>query len=172
MSAMAAGAELWQPAYVGLGSNLGDSQAMLERAIAGLGRVPQTRVVLISPFYRTRPFGPVDQGDFLNAAVALLTRRSPTELWRALRALEIELGRQPARVRWGPREIDLDLLVHGAERLEGPELLLPHPGISERDFVLYPLRDIAAAMNVPGLGRVDELAARVVNRGIEQVERT
>jgi 2-amino-4-hydroxy-6-hydroxymethyldihydropteridine diphosphokinase len=161
---------LWQPAYVGLGSNLGDSRSVLRRAIEAIGSFSDTRIVLTSPHYRTVPFGPVEQGAFINAVAGVMTRRSPLEFLQALRSLERQLGRAETRVRWGPREIDLDLLVHGQETLATPELTLPHVGIPERDFVLYPLRDIAPQLHIPGMGRVAELAARVADRGIERLD--
>jgi 2-amino-4-hydroxy-6-hydroxymethyldihydropteridine diphosphokinase len=161
---------LWQPAYVGLGSNLGDSRSVLRRAIEAIGSFPDTRIVLTSPHYRTVPFGPVEQGAFINAVAGVVTRRSPLEFLQALRSLERQLGRAETRVRWGPREIDLDLLVHGQETLATPELTLPHVGIPERDFVLYPLRDIAPQLHLPGMGRVAELASRVTDRGIERLD--
>lgn len=161
---------LWQPAYVGLGSNLGDPRDALRRAIEALRSLPDTRLIKASHLYRTVPFGPVEQGAFLNAVAGVVTRQSPTDLLRRLRALERQLGRAESRVRWGPREIDLDLLVHGESTITGDELTLPHPGIPERDFVLYPLRDIAPELHIPGMGRVVDLVARVANRGIERLD--
>ena len=90
----------------------------------------------------------------------------------ALRSLEGALGREPPRVRWGPRRIDLDLLLFDAERLDSPELTLPHPGIVQRNFVLYPLLEVAPELNVPGCGRVAELAARVDAAGIWRLDNT
>jgi len=161
---------LWQPAYVGLGSNLGDSRGFLRRAIEAIGSFPDTRLIVTSSHYRTVPFGPVEQGAFINAVAGVLTRQSPLDFLRALRSLERQLGRAETRVRWGPREIDLDLLVYGEETLATDELTLPHVGIPERDFVLYPLRDIAPQLHIPGMGRVAELAARVADRGIERLD--
>jgi 2-amino-4-hydroxy-6-hydroxymethyldihydropteridine diphosphokinase len=161
---------LWQPAYVGLGSNLGDPQDALRRTIEALRGLPDTRLITTSPLYRTVPFGPVEQGAFINAVAGVVTRQSPIDLLRRLRALERQLGRAESRVRWGPREIDLDLLMHGECTLSCDELTLPHPGIPERDFVLYPLRDIAPELHIPGMGRVVDLAARVANRGIERLD--
>jgi len=119
--------------------------------------------------YRTRPFGEVVQPAFVNAAAGLLTQSTPEDLLGALRALERELGREAPRERWGPRLIDLDLLVVGRETRATETLSLPHPGIAERDFVLYPLADIAPDLDVPGLGRVASLRERVANRGIERL---
>lgn len=160
----------WQPAYVGLGSNLGDSRASIGRAIEAIAALDGTRLLARSAHYRSVPYGPVAQDPFVNAAVGVLTRLPPLDLLRALRAIELQLGRHAGRVRWGPREIDLDLLVYGDLCISTDELVLPHPGIPERDFVLYPLLDIAPALHVPGLGMVAGLAAAVTNRGIERLD--
>lgn len=162
--------QVWQPAYVGLGSNLGDPAARLRAALDAIAALPGVTALVASPFYRTAPFGPVEQPDFVNAVAGLLTTQGPEELHAALRGLEQRLGRSPPRERWGPREIDLDLLVHGDARRDGAALSLPHPGIPQRDFVLYPLRDIAPDLVVPGAGRVRELAARVEDRGAMRLE--
>jgi len=161
---------VWHPAYIGLGSNLGESRGCIERAILEIDQFAETRVIARSAFYRSAPFGPVAQAPFINAVVGVLTGMEPLALLRALRALEVQLGRSSPRQRWGPREIDLDLLLHGNTRLDTAELALPHPGIPERDFVLYPFRDIAPPLQIAGLGRVTELAARVSNRGIERLD--
>jgi len=110
--------------------------------------------------------GPVPQPDFVNAAAALLTRLEAAEFFGQLRALEQQLGRMPPRERWGPRRIDLDLLVFAQVRIDTPELQLPHPGIVERNFVLYPLADIAPDLDLPGLDRVAELKGRVTAAGL------
>jgi 2-amino-4-hydroxy-6-hydroxymethyldihydropteridine diphosphokinase len=159
----------WLPAYVGVGSNLAEPARQVSRALEALARIPDTLLVVSSPRYRTAPFGTVVQPVFVNAVAGLLTRLAPEELLAALRSLERELGREPPRERWGPRLIDLDLLVVGREVRASDTLKLPHPGIAERDFVLYPLADIAPDLDVPGLGRVAELLTRVANRGIEKL---
>jgi 2-amino-4-hydroxy-6-hydroxymethyldihydropteridine diphosphokinase len=160
---------LWQPAYVGIGSNLGDSRDRVSRAFAGLGGLPQTRLVARSALYATAAFGPVAQPDFLNAAAGLLTRLPLDAFFDALRALEAALGRTPPRQRWGPREIDLDLLVFGHEVRGDERLTLPHPGIAERDFVLFPLLELAPDLEVPGVGIVRDLAAAVTDRGMRRL---
>ncbi|MEJ0087648.1 MAG: 2-amino-4-hydroxy-6-hydroxymethyldihydropteridine diphosphokinase [Pseudomonadota bacterium] len=159
----------WLPAYVGVGSNLDGPEAQVRRALQALGKLPGTRLVVSSPLYRTPPFGAVVQPAFVNAVAGLLTQTSPDDLLTALRSLERELGREPPRERWGPRLIDLDLLVVGRETRSTPALTLPHPGIAERDFVLYPLADIAPDLEVPGAGRVADLRARVADRGITRL---
>jgi len=158
--------QAWQPAYVGVGSNLDDPQQQVRRACERLAQLPQTRRMLVSPLYRSRPFGPVAQPEFVNAVVALLTQLSAAELFGQLRQLESAAGRPAQRERWGPRVLDLDLLAYGRERRADATLTLPHPGIVERNFVLYPLADIAPDLDVPGLGRVAELRDRVSREGI------
>ncbi len=161
---------VWQPAYVGLGSNLDDPARQLALALGRLENLPATRLVLVSAPYRTPPFGPIVQPDFVNAAAALLTQLAPEALLARLRAIELELGRAPARERWGPRRIDLDLLVHGRERRTDLSLTLPHPGIPARGFVLYPLLEIAPELEVPGAGVVRQLAAKLPPEGIVRLE--
>ena len=159
----------WLPAYIGVGSNLADPEAQVKRAIQALDGLPRSRLVVSSPLYRTRPLGEVVQPPFVNAVAGLLTESTPEELLAALRKLERELGREPPRERWGPRVIDLDLLVVGREERATETLTLPHAGIAVRDFVLYPLADVAPDLDVPRLGRVAVLRDRVANRGIERL---
>ena len=160
----------WQPAYIGLGSNLEDPQRQVLRAWERLAGLPETLAVIRSPLYRSRPFGPVPQADFVNAVAGLLTRLDAGALLEALQALERALGRRRDGTRWGPRLIDLDLLVFGRERRADGQLALPHAGIVERNFVLYPLADIAPDLDVPGLGRVSELKARLAPEGLWRIE--
>jgi 2-amino-4-hydroxy-6-hydroxymethyldihydropteridine diphosphokinase len=159
----------WLPAYVGVGSNLEDPARQVTRALDALARLSGSRLLLRSPLYRTRPFGSVAQPDFVNAVAGLLTQRTPEDLLADLRGLERELGRTAPRERWGPRVVDLDLLAVGSETRASELLTLPHPGIAERDFVLYPLADVAPTLEIVGLGRVADLRARVANRGLERL---
>ncbi len=159
----------WQPAYIGVGSNLQDPRRQVNTACARLADLPRTRLVLTSRLYASRPFGPVSQPDFVNAVAGLLTQLDPEGVLRELRALESAMGRTAPRERWGPRIIDLDLLALGSERRSLPSLTLPHPGIVERNFVLYPLSDIAPDLELPGMGRVAELKRRVTNDGLTLV---
>ena len=158
--------DLWHPVYIGVGSNLEDPRGQILRAFRELATLPTTRLILTSPIYWSRPFGPVDQPDFANAAAGLLTQLKPHDLLAGLHSIETAHGRPEERQRWGPRVIDLDMLVYGRERLQDPELTVPHPGIVERNFVLYPLADIAPDLDIPGLGRVSELKGRVTSEGI------
>jgi 2-amino-4-hydroxy-6-hydroxymethyldihydropteridine diphosphokinase len=158
--------QIWQPAYVGVGSNLSDPRRQVRLAIERLGTLPRTRRMLISALYGSRPLGPIAQPDFVNAAVGLLTQLRAHELLSELRALESACGRPVERERWGPRVLDLDLLAFARERHTDSRLTLPHPGIVERNFVLYPLSDIAPDLELPGLGRVTELKGRVTCEGL------
>ena len=156
------------PAYIGIGSNLDDPLRQVEAAFGAIARIPRTRLVARSRLYASRPFGPVVQGDFVNAVAGVLTELSPHELLAQLNAIEKAHGRVRA-VHWGPRVIDLDLLVHGESHLQTEELTLPHPGIVERNFVLYPLKDVAPDLEIPGKGRVSQLAERLSGDGIHVV---
>jgi 2-amino-4-hydroxy-6-hydroxymethyldihydropteridine diphosphokinase len=158
---------LWFPAYVALGSNLDGPATQVERAIDALAELPGCLLVARSRLYRTQPLGPQDQPEFVNAVVGLLTTLTPRELLVALKNLERTLGRELPVVRWGPRRIDLDLLVHADAQIAESDLVVPHRGLPERSFVLYPLRDIAPELLVPGLGRVSRLAARIGAAGVE-----
>jgi 2-amino-4-hydroxy-6-hydroxymethyldihydropteridine diphosphokinase len=159
---------IWAPVYIGVGSNIDDPRAQVLKAIEKLGTLPaqQFRVVLVSPLYGTKPFGPVAQPDFVNGVVGAVTQLEPLALLKELQAIEAAHGRPAERQKWGPRVIDLDLLIYGNERRQDPALTLPHPGIVERNFVLYPLADIAPDLDVPGLGRVAGLRSRVARSGI------
>ncbi len=158
----------WLPAYVGIGSNLDAPVRRVERAIRQLAKIRCTRLVASSSLYRSAPLGGVDQPDFINAAVALLTRLDAAELLAELHSIEAQTGRQRDDTRWGPRVLDLDLLVFASRTIDEPGLRVPHPGIAVRNFVLLPLREIAPELAVPGLGRVASLP---VNRDEPRIER-
>jgi 2-amino-4-hydroxy-6-hydroxymethyldihydropteridine diphosphokinase len=156
----------WRPAYVALGSNLADPAAQVASALDRLEGIRGTRLIARSRLWVSRPLGPQDQPDFVNAVAGLLTQLEPRALLEELQALERAMGRSDPVIRWGPRSIDLDLLLLGSMELDEPGLRLPHPGVHERDFVLYPLAELAAELWIPGRGRVQALARRVTNRGI------
>jgi 2-amino-4-hydroxy-6-hydroxymethyldihydropteridine diphosphokinase len=162
-------AALWRPAYVAVGSNLGEPRAQVMVAMERLRALPGCRLEARSRLYLTRPMGPQDQPDFVNAAAGLLTRLGPRELLEALLDIERSMGRV-REVHWGPRLIDLDLLWMVGAVVEEPGLTLPHPGVSTRNFVLYPLCDIAPTLDVPDHGRVSELKARSGTAGIAVLE--
>jgi 2-amino-4-hydroxy-6-hydroxymethyldihydropteridine diphosphokinase len=156
---------LWQPAYVAIGSNLNDPRARVLEAFERLSALPATRSVLRSCLYTTRPMGPQDQPCFVNAAAGLLTQLTARELLESLLRTEQAMGRN-RQERWGPRLIDLDLVWMVGEPVDEPGLTLPHPGVSTRNFVLYPLADIAPTLAIPGHGGVSELLRRAGDDGI------
>jgi 2-amino-4-hydroxy-6-hydroxymethyldihydropteridine diphosphokinase len=142
-------------AYVGLGSNLGDRESTLHRALELLGQ--RVRIVAVSRFRETEPWGHADQPPFVNAAAAVETELAPRGLLDALLEVERELGRTRAGPRYGPRTIDLDLLLYGDEKVAEEGLTVPHPRLHERRFALEPLLELDPALSVPGRGTVAEL---------------
>lgn len=158
-----------RPAYIALGSNLEDPAVQVRRAMESLSLQQGIRLELRSRLYRTNPLGPQDQPDFVNAAVGVLTELSARQLLDTLLSIEKSMGRD-RRERWGPRIIDLDLVWMVGEPVDEPGLTLPHPGVSERNFVLYPLADIAPSLRIPGHGRVADLAGRIGDAGLSALE--
>lgn len=155
-------------AYVGLGSNLGDPRAAVLAADAALDRLPGTRRVARSGLYRSPAWGPVAQPDYINAVAAIDTALEPAALLDALLALEREAGRdRSGATRWGPRVLDLDLLLYGDSRIDLPGLHVPHPRLHERAFVVFPLAEIAPDLDVPGQGTVAALRASMAGADIE-----
>jgi 2-amino-4-hydroxy-6-hydroxymethyldihydropteridine diphosphokinase len=148
-------------AYVGLGSNLGDRERMLWGAIHMLAFNPEVDVVAVSSIRETEPVGIADQPRFLNAAVAVETELGPRALLDLLLSIERELGRTRDGPRFGPRTIDLDLLLYGDEVVDEPGLTVPHPRLHERRFVLEPLAELDDELTVPEKGAVQALLARV-----------
>lgn len=153
---------------VALGSNLADPVDQVRRAFAELAAVPETRLVARSRLYRTRAVGP-PQPDYVNAAALLATRLEADDLFDRLLAIEGAHGRTRGE-RWGPRTLDLDLLVYGDAVIRTPRLTVPHPRLAERPFVLVPLAEVAADLEVPGLGGVGELCAACPVEGIVPME--
>ncbi|MDX1634441.1 MAG: 2-amino-4-hydroxy-6-hydroxymethyldihydropteridine diphosphokinase [Marinobacter sp.] len=135
-------------AYVGLGSNLADPLGQLARAITALAQLPATTLLAQSPFYGSRPVGPQDQPDFVNGAVRIDTGLTPLQLLDRLQAIEQAHGRERLR-HWGPRTLDLDLLLFGDREIHHPRLTVPHPELPNRDFVLQPLLDLDPDLALP-----------------------
>ncbi|MGB5411052.1 MAG: 2-amino-4-hydroxy-6-hydroxymethyldihydropteridine diphosphokinase [Woeseiaceae bacterium] len=159
----------WCPAYIGLGSNLQGPSRQVESAIQQLDELAGTRLFAYSGTYRSAPYGGVEQPEFVNAVAAVLTQLGPRELLDELKALERARGREQGGQRWGPRILDLDILVYAERILEEDGLTLPHPGIAERNFVLLPLREIAPHLVIPGLGRVASIAVNEREPSIERI---
>lgn len=145
------------PVYIALGSNLGRPQRQLRKAVIALDSLPRTRLEKASSIYRSAAIGPGQQPDYLNAVVRLATELTPLALLDALQHIENEQGRV-RDIRWGPRTIDLDLLLYGDSAVESPRLTIPHPRMRERHFVLYPLREISGAhLSLPDGTGIDTL---------------
>lgn len=147
-------------AFIGIGSNLNDPARQVRRAIDALSRSRQMQLTAVSSLYRTPPVGDTEQPDFCNAVARIKTDLSAGALFDVLEELEQRAGRTRDTRRWGPRVLDLDLLLFGETQLESSELTLPHARMHERAFVLVPLVEIAPDIVIPGLGR----AAKYLDR--------
>ncbi|MBT8082157.1 MAG: 2-amino-4-hydroxy-6-hydroxymethyldihydropteridine diphosphokinase [Gammaproteobacteria bacterium] len=160
----------WFPAYVGVGSNLKMPAKQVEGAFERLGEIADTRLVSRSSLYRSSPLGGIEQPDFVNAVAGLLTMLSARELLAALHRIEKHQGRERDMTRWGPRVLDLDLLIYGAQVLDEAGITVPHPGIAERNFVLLPLAEIAPQLVIPALGRVTGIAVNKDEPSISRIQ--
>ena len=145
-------------AYIGMGSNLQQPLDQLYRALAELNGIPRTSLQASSSFYTSSPMGPADQPDYINAVAALHTELAALDLLDQLQRIELAHGRQRG-LRWGPRTLDLDLLLYGDQVIQNERLSVPHPGIARRAFVLLPLAELAPELEVPGLGTVSDILA-------------
>ncbi len=155
-------------AHIGLGGNVGDVRATLVAALAAIDGLPGTRVIAQSRFYRTAPVGGIAQDDFVNAVARIETRLPAPALLEALFAIERAHGRDRHRERrWGPRTLDLDLLLHGDQRIDAEGLTVPHPRIAERAFVLVPLLEVSPEVMIPGLGAARDALAAIETSGCE-----
>lgn len=146
-------------AWIGLGANLGHRAASLDAALERIDQLPGSRLQAVSRYYRTPPWGDTEQPEFLNAVAGVRTQLEAAALLNALLAIEADLGRDRDERRWGPRAIDLDLLLYGDAYIVEANLTVPHPRLHERAFVLVPLVELAPDLSVPGRGQVDALLA-------------
>jgi 2-amino-4-hydroxy-6-hydroxymethyldihydropteridine diphosphokinase len=153
--------------YIGVGSNLSDPAQQVRTALEDLSGIAESRLLACSSLYRTSPVGPQDQPDYVNAVARLETRLSARDLLAALQGIERRHGRVRDGTRWGPRTLDLDILLFGGAVVDEPGLRLPHPEIGRRAFVLIPLADLAPAeLEIPGQGRLADLLARCAGDGV------
>ena len=157
-------------AYIALGSNLNDPVLQITRAFVALDAMPKTRCVLKSSLYSSQPMGEIEQADYINAVTTLETCLSPRDLLRCLQDIENRQGRVRGDVRWGPRTLDLDILMYADLQHDDPVLTLPHPGLSQRNFVLFPLLEIAPGLTVPGLGSLQGLVNKASMMGLQRLE--
>ena len=162
-------ARLVKTAYIGLGSNLGDPLAQLAAALAALSRVPETRVDACSPLYRSAPVGTAAQPDFVNAVARLETALAPAALLDALQGIERAQGRERP-FPGAPRTLDLDLLLYGSRRIESARLTLPHARMHERAFVLLPLLDLDAGIEIPGRGAAAVCLGALCGQRVERID--
>ncbi len=137
-------------AYLGLGTNMGDREAQLSAAVAAIAAIPATTLLRQSPIYESKPWGKTDQSDFLNMVVEINTQLEPHTLYRHLQKIERDMGRdREASEKWGPRPIDIDILLYGTRTLKTASLVVPHPRMWERHFVMRPLADLAPDLTTP-----------------------
>lgn len=157
-------------AYIGLGSNLDQPAQQIRRAITTLGNFPHTQLAACSRLYRSSPLGPQDQPDFVNAVVALDTELDAIHLLHALQGVEQQQGRVRSGEQWGPRTLDLDILLYGQTQRCDCELTLPHPHAHMRDFVLIPLLEVAPDIAIPGIGKAYDLIKTCSSNGLVSIE--
>ena len=144
--------------YIALGSNLDDPLVQVRQAIVELDRLPKSRLLAVSGLYRSAPMGPADQPDYINAVASLETALSPHALLDALQAIEQAHGRVRTAQRWGPRSLDLDVLIYDEQMIDDQRLTIPHPGMAGRAFVLFPLQELVGdRFVIPGQGALPDL---------------
>ncbi len=158
-----------QTAYIGLGSNLEQPVEQIKAARLAIAALDGVQELAFSSLYRSPPMGPQDQPDYVNAVMVIATTLTPEKLLACLQAIENSQGRVRKGLRWGARTLDLDILLYGERQIRLPHLIVPHVGIAERAFVLYPLFEIAPELTVPGLGRLAELVDNCPRDGLERI---
>lgn len=152
--------------YYALGSNLAEPLAQVQAALNALAALPDTQLVARSSYYRSRPMGPQDQPDYLNLVVALDTLLAPEALLDHTQAIELQQGRVRKAERWGPRTLDLDMLLYGDQIIDTPRLTVPHYGLTVREFMLYPLAEIAPDLLLPRGEHLWQLLQQVDRNGL------
>lgn len=155
--------------FIGLGSNLDDPEQQVKKALAELGGLPETALLHQSSLYRSAPVGPQDQPPYINAVAELETVLPPRTLLSQLQTIESGHGRVRGGRRWGPRPLDLDILLYDDLNLNDPELVIPHPQMARRNFVLVPLLEIEPDTGIPGLGQARVLLEKLGRHGLERL---
>ena len=153
--------------FIGLGSNLNDPELQIRNAIGAIRLVPKSQVVKVSSLYFSRPMGPQDQPDYMNAVLAIETQLSPLALLDELQDIENKAGRVRKENRWGARVLDLDILMYDQQAIENDRLTVPHYGMHEREFVLMPLAEIAPDLVMPDGKKVAQLARDIATNGLK-----
>tara|TARA_R110002126_G_scaffold119373_5_gene260228 strand:- start:7580 stop:8122 length:543 start_codon:yes stop_codon:yes gene_type:complete len=159
-------------AYLGLGANLANPVMQLQNAVTALCQLPQSSVLAVSALYGSKPMGPQDQPDYVNAVAKITTSLSASALLDALQQIEQQQGRQRKAERWGARSLDLDILLYGNQTIVSERLTVPHYGLTEREFVLYPLAEIAPQLQLPCGTPLQTLLSRVPLNGLEKLSAT
>ncbi len=159
----------WVAAYIGLGSNLANPSQQIKTAYDAITQLANVRAIALSSLYHSPPMGPQNQPDYVNAVMAVVTSLAPIDLLRCLQQIENNQGRVRKAERWGARTVDLDLLVYGDQMIDLPDLAVPHRGLAERAFVLYPLHEIAPQLLIPGKGDVASLLAECPINGLRRL---
>jgi 2-amino-4-hydroxy-6-hydroxymethyldihydropteridine diphosphokinase len=157
-------------AYIGLGSNLASPVAQIKSARLAITSLGSVKELVFSSLYVSSPMGPQDQPDYVNAVMAVETCLAPLDLLHALQEIELEQGRVRGVQRWGARTLDLDLLLFGDLIIDTAELIVPHKGIAERAFVLYPLAECSMELKIPGKGRLSDLLAHCPIAGLRRLD--
>ena len=157
-------------AYIGLGSNLADPAVQIKAARQEIAALANVQELAFSSLYQSPPMGPQNQPDYVNAVMAIVTTLPPLDLLRCLQKIEHDQGRIRTGERWGARTLDLDLLLYGDALIAMPDLIVPHAGLSERAFVLYPLSEIAPQLLVPGKGKLKDLLAQCPLAGLRRLD--
>ncbi|MBS9433633.1 2-amino-4-hydroxy-6-hydroxymethyldihydropteridine diphosphokinase [Photorhabdus hainanensis] len=152
--------------YIAVGSNLAEPMQQVKNALAALRDLPETEFIACSSLYRTKPMGPQNQSDFLNAAVALETSLTPEELLNHTQAIELAQGRVRKDERWGPRTLDLDIMLFGDQVINTERLTVPHYGLKQREFMLYPLAEIAPDLIFPDGEALSERLKHIPENGL------
>jgi len=152
--------------YIAVGSNLSDPVQQAKQAIDALKKLPDSQFIQASSLYSSKPMGPEDQPDYINAVVQIETKLSPTELLDQTQRIELEHGRVRKDERWGPRTLDLDILLYGEEIIETERLTVPHYGMKTREFVLYPLAEITPNLILPDGSKLQVLLQSVARNGL------
>ena len=156
--------------YIGLGSNLAGPDAQIKSARSEIASIADVQEMAFSSLYLSSPMGPQDQPDYVNAVMCVSTNLSPMNLLHSLQNIENDQGRVRIGERWGARTLDLDVLIYGDQEIDLPDLTVPHIGLDERSFVLYPLFEIAPQLLVPGKGTIADLIAKCPLSGLRRMD--
>lgn len=155
--------------YIGLGSNLAEPEKQLLAACKSLDELPNTTLIMRSSLYQSRPMGPQDQPNYVNAVVLIRTTLAAMTLLQHTQAIENRQGRVRVEKKWGPRTLDLDILLYGQEQIHNQQLTVPHPGLKQREFVLYPMFEISPSLILPCTEKLSDLVKTCPENGLKKL---